>query len=222
MKKLFDGKVYEILPKNDGIIFSYQKAVVDEGEIVWFKMLSLENSTLTDVGKNIYWNVKFGSNYAVAVETSKNFVSTKAILLPNGRLFLCSENGQAFVIDTDGMINIAGELKYRDAVPTDIAYYKNSIWASFADSNVLMRFNINTMHAELRIGGKNSPFNCPESIFIDGQTAYICNGGSKNIVKVDLENYSVDEHYNFEESVHSYVRSGNFEFVLLDSGIYVI
>ncbi len=222
MKKIFDGKIYEILPKTDGIIFPYQKAVVDEGDIVWYKMLSLENSNMTDVSKNIYWNLKFGSNYAVAVNTCKNFVSTKSVLLPNGKLFLCCDNGQSFIIDTDGMLNIAGELKYRDCAPTDIAFYKNSIWASFADTNILMRFNINTMHAELRIGGKNSPFDRPESIFIEGQTAFVCNAGSNSIVKVDLESYSVEELYTFEETVHSYVKSGNFEFVLLESGLYVI
>lgn len=85
-----------------------------------------------------------------------------------------------------------------------------------------MRFNINTMHAELRIGGKNSPFNRPENIFIDGNFAYVSNGDSKNIVKVDLENYSVEEYLNFEEPVRAYVKSENFEFALLDSGLYVI
>lgn len=222
MKKIFDGKIYEILPKTDGIIFSYQKAVVDDGEVVWFKMLSVENSTMTDVGKNIYWNLKFGSNYPAAVKVCENFVSVKSLILPNGRLLLCCENGQVFIIDADGMINIAGELKYRDQAPTDIAFYKNSVWASFADTNVLMRFNINTMRAELRIGGKSSPFDCPKNIFIEDRIAFVCNGGTNNIVKVDLENYSVEEHLRFEEPVHAYVKSGNYEFVLLDSGLYVM
>ena len=31
MKKIFEGKIYEVLPKSDGIVFPYQKAVVDEG-----------------------------------------------------------------------------------------------------------------------------------------------------------------------------------------------
>ena len=90
MKKIFEGKIYEVLPKSDGIVFPYQKAVVDEGDIVWYKMLSIENSNMTDISKNIYWNLKFGSNYAVAVNTAKNFVETKALLLPNGRLLATS------------------------------------------------------------------------------------------------------------------------------------
>lgn len=85
-----------------------------------------------------------------------------------------------------------------------------------------MRFNLNTMHAELRIGGKNSPFDSPENIFIDGEWAYVSNAGSNKIVKVNLEDYSVEDYYGFEEPVKCYVKSGNFEFVLLDSGLYVI
>lgn len=222
MKKIFDGKIYEMLPKSDGIIFPYQKAVVEQGDIVWYKMLSIENSNLTDVSESIYTSMKFGSNYNVAVNLCKNFVSEKAIILPDGRLLLCNINGQVFIIDTDGMINISGELKYRDSAPSSIAFYKNSIWASFRENNVLIRFNINTMRNELRIGGKTSPFNLPENIFIDGDSAYVCNSGSNKIIKVNLESYSVEDYYTFEEPIYAYTKSGNFEFALLDSGLYIM
>ena len=222
MKQIFDGKVYEVLPKSDGLIFPYQKAVVDEGDIVWYKMLSFENSLLSDVSETIYWNMKFGSNYPVAVKLCKNFVAEKALILPDGRTLICNENGQVFIIDTDGMINISGEIRYRDAAPSGIAFYNNRIWASFKEHNVLIRFNINTMRAELRIGGKTSPFEHPENIFIDGEWAYVCNKGSNKIIKVNLESYSVDDYYSFEEPIYAYIKSGSYEFVLLESGLYVI
>lgn len=222
MKKIFDGKIYEILPKYDGIIFPYQKAVIDEGDIVWYKMLLFENSLLTDVGQAIYLNMKFGSNYNAAVKVCKNFVTEKALILPDGRTLLCDEEGRVFIIDTDGTINVSGEIKYREASPLDIAFYKNSIWACFAESNVLIRFNINTMRAELRIGGKTSPFERPEKLFIDGEWAYVCNGVTNKIVKVNLENYFVDDYYSFEEPLYAYAKSGSYEFVLLESGLYVI
>ena len=222
MKKIFDGKIYEVLPKSDGIIFPYQKAVIDQGDVVWYKMLSIENSSLTDVSENIYLNVKFGGNYNIATSVCKNFVAEKSIVLPDGRTLLCNANGQVFIIDNDGMINISGEIKYRDEAPTAIAYYKNSIWASFSENNVLIRFNIATMRNELRIGGRTSPFVSPQDIFISGEFAYVCNRGANNIIKVNLENYSVEEYYTFEEPVLRYIKSGNFEFVQLDSGLYVI
>lgn len=222
MKKIFDGKIYEILPKTDGIIFPYQKAVIEQGDVVWYKMLSIENSTLTDVSENIYMNIKFGSNYNVAAGVCKNFVAEKSIVLPDGRTLICNPNGQVFIIDADGMINISGEIKYRDEAPSAVCYYKNSIWASFHENNVLIRFNIATMRAELRIGGKTSPFSSPNDIFVDGEYAYVCNGGANNLIKVNLESYSVEEHYTFDEPILNYVKSGNFEFVLLESGLYVI
>lgn len=222
MKKIFDGKIYEVLPKSDGIIFPYQKAVIDQGDVVWYKMLSIENSSLTDVSENIYLNIKFGSNYNIATSICKNFVAEKALVLPDGRTLLCNTNGQVFIIDNEGMINISGEIKYRDETPTAIAYYKNSIWASFSENNVLIRFNITTMRNELRIGGRTSPFVSPQDIFISGECAYVCNSAANNIIKVNLENYSVEEYYTFEEPVLKYVKSGNFEFVQLDSGLYVI
>ncbi len=222
MKKIFDGKIYEILPKAYGIIFPYQKAVVDEGDIVWYKMLSFENSLMSDVSETVFWNTKFGSNYAIALKLCNNFVALKSIILPNGRLFLCDHNGQTYIVDTDGLINIAGELKYRDEAPSSIAFYKNNIWACFSNTNVLIRFNVNTLRAELRIGGKNSPFCAPNDIFIEDNTAFICNGGSNNVVAVNLDDYTVEECYSFEEHVHSYIKSDNFEFVLLDSGLYLI
>lgn len=222
MKKIFDGKIYEILPKSDGIIFPYQKAVIEQGDVVWYKMLSIENSSLTDVSENIYLNVKFGSNYSIATSVCKNFVAEKALVLPDGRILLCNVNGQVFIIDNDGMINISGEIKYRDETPSAIAYYKNCIWASFRENNVLIRFNIATMRNELRIGGKTSPFSAPEDIFIDGEYAYVSNGKANNVIKVNLESYSVDELYTFEEPVLKYIKSGNFEFIQLDSGLYVI
>lgn len=222
MKKIFDGKVYEILPKSDGIIFPYQKAVVEEGDIVWYKMLSIENSSLTDVSETIYMNMKFGNKYGIAVNVCKNFVAEKALILPDGRLLLCNMNGQVFIIDNDGMLNISGELRYRDTAPSDIAFYKNSVWASFRDNNVLIRFNLNTMRSELRIGGKTSPFDAPENIFVEGEWAYVCNSGSNKVIKVNLESYAVEEHLAFEEPVYAYTKSGKYEFVLLESGLYVI
>lgn len=223
MKKIiFSGKVYELLPKTDGIIFAYQKALINSGDVVWFKMLSFENAAGTDVSKNIYRKVKFGTHYDTASKAFENFVSVKSVLLPNNRLFLCDEDGQAFIIDSNGDFNTAGEMKYRDKAPSGIAFFQNCLWAVFAADNVIMRFNINTMRAELRIGGKNSPFDKPQGIFINGDDAFISNGGSNNILKVNLKNYTVDEYRSFDEPVHSFVRSGNYEFAVLDSGLYII
>ena len=43
MKKIFSGRVFDVLPLSDGIIFSYCKDVIDENTIVSYKMISFEN-----------------------------------------------------------------------------------------------------------------------------------------------------------------------------------
>jgi hypothetical protein len=78
------------------------------------------------------------------------------------------------------------------------------------------------MREELRIGGTNSPFDKPTDIFIDDDTAFISNSGSNKIIKVNLNSYSVREYKEFSEAVYAYRKVKDREFVLLESGIYVL
>ena len=53
MKKIFSGKVFDVLPLSDGIIFSYCKDVIDENTIVSYKMISFETGILP-MSRGIY------------------------------------------------------------------------------------------------------------------------------------------------------------------------
>lgn len=222
MKQVFAGEVYEMLPMSDGIVFSYCRGVEDNMVTVGFKMLSFDTGALVDVAKNIYLVTKFGNNYRTAVKVCENYITSKAVVLPNDKLFLISAEGQAYLTDILGGIDWTGEIRYRDNPPSDIAFYKNSLWASFAKENALVRFNLNTMREELKIGGKRSPFSEPRDIFAQEKGTIISNAESKKLVKIDLDSYTVEDYREFEETVHSYLSVDRFEFVLLDSGIYLI
>ena len=78
------------------------------------------------------------------------------------------------------------------------------------------------MREELRICGNKSPFNKPVSLFIEGDSVMISNKGSKKLISVDLNSYSVFEYEQFEEPVHQYVKAGDNRFAVLDSGLYLI
>ena len=222
MQKLFDGEVYDIIPKSDGIVFSYCKGVVDEKVVIGFQMISTENGTITDVANNIYLLAKYGPDYNIAVSLCDNFVTSKALLMPSGRLFVYTAEGEAHFIEGDGTVSLSGELKYRDHAPSDIALYKNAVWGCFAQNNVLIRFNPTTMREELRIGGVRSPFASPRSIFVRDNIATVCNADSNKLTRVNLDSYTVEDYHEFTETVHGYVSVGKYEFVLLDSGLYVI
>ncbi len=220
MQQIFKGTVYDIIQKPDGLVFSYLEDVIDDNILIKFKMLDSKSGIITDIAKNVYLIAKFGSNYRPAVDLCDNFVSVKAINLPSGKLFLCEKNGNCFLLDGDGSILWNGVILYRENPPSDIAICENSVWASFASENVLLRFNIASMREELRIGGSKSPFSQPKGLFIDGNTAIVSNSGSNSLTKVNLNTYEVSEYYTFEQSVKDYKKTGTYEYVLLQDGIY--
>lgn len=222
MEKLFSGKVYEVLPLSNGIIFSYCKSELDIGDYVEYKMISFDNRRITSVAKNIYLLSKFGNNSKEIKKYCNNFIETKAILLPSGKVFLLGIDGTAQLIDNDGTPVWQGSLSYRAYSPSDIVLHNNALWASYSECNALLRYNLNTMREELRIGGNKSPFDKPVSLFVAGDCVTVCNLGSQKLVQVNLNTYSVLEYQTFEEPVYQYVQSGDYRFAVLQSGLYLI
>lgn len=220
MEQLFSGEVYDIIPQANGLVFSHLKEAIEDRVIINYKMISFDTGRMTDIAANIYQLSKFGSNYRSAVALCKNFIKAKALVLPSGRVLLTEENGAAALFDDDGSVAWQGDMLYRGGAPADIAAHKSSIWASFPQSNVLLRFNPATMREELRIGGIRSPFNKPYDIFIDGDCATVSNIGSNKLVRVDLGSYAVSDYKEFSEPVYSYAHIQKYEFVLLESGLY--
>ncbi len=222
MQKIFDGEIFEVLPLSNGIIFSYCKDTVDSNIIVAYKMISFENGRFSDVAKNIYLVTKFGNNYKAVASQCDNYITVKSILLPNGKVFLMQSDGTAKLLDTDATPIWTGSLVYRSCCPTDIILHNNALWVSYADCNVLVRFNLSTMREELRIGGTKSPFSKPRDLFLEGDNAIVSNQGSKKLVNINLKEYTVDDLEEFEEPLYQYVQVAENRFVVLQSGLYLI
>ena len=222
MKQVFFGEIYEALPLSNGIIFSYCKEILDEGVVVSYKMISFETGRFTDVAKNIYLLTKFGNNYKAVLELVGNYITVKSILLPGSKLFLMNEDGFAQLLDSDITPLWTGYLAYRGDAPSDIVLHDNALWAVYSQSNVLLKYNLATMKEELRIGGGVSPFNKPQSLFVEGNKIMVSNSGSNNLIEIDLNSYSVFEFEKFAESVFQYIKVGDYRFAVLASGIYLI
>ncbi|MBQ3817432.1 MAG: hypothetical protein II802_04100 [Clostridia bacterium] len=221
MKQIFAGEVYEILPTANGFVFAYCKEKKDDNVTVAFKMLTFDGQ-FTDVAKNIYLLSKFGNNYKAVSSNCKNFITVKSLLLPNGKVFLLEDDGSACLLDVDASLLWSGELTYRNNAPSDIKIHHRSLWACYKESDVLLKFSLNTMREELRIGGKSSPFKEPRDIFIDGDNAIISNSGSNKLIQFNLKSYNFFEVESFEESVWQYIKVNDYRIVVLKSGIYLI
>ncbi len=219
MERIFAGEVYDIVPQPNGLVFSYCKEAGETQVTVGYKMLSFDNNRLTDVAKNIYQLSKFGSNYRSVSALCNNYITSRALLLPSGKVFLVEDDGSSTLFDTDGSPIYHGNVLYRGNIPADIAVFKNTIWACYPKANVLLRFNLNTMREELRIGGSRSPFSKPTDIFIDGDEAVISSAAANKLIRVELNSYEVSDYMEFTEPVYGYVKISNREFVLMETGI---
>ena len=99
MEQLFQGKVYEILPAQDGIIFSYLSKEYEDGKAdISYKMISFDTRRITDVAKNIYMINKFGNSYKAVEKFCQNYVTVKSIVLPGSRVFVLHDDGTAQLI----------------------------------------------------------------------------------------------------------------------------
>lgn len=223
MQKLFEGNIYDMKPLENGLVYVYYNRD-ENGELQGaYNMISFDTGRMSPVTKSNYLLAKFGLRYRTYKKKAKNVFESKVLHLPEDRIFILDSDGEATVLDIDGSILWNSSLLYKDTCPTDIAIYNDSLWACFKKFNSLIRFNLNTMHEELRIGGgEESPFKSPVQISVAQDGLIICNQGSNSIIKLDPTDYSLTEMYSFRESVHGYLKVQDKEFVALSSGLYYI
>lgn len=223
MERIFDGKVYEILPTSNGVIFSYFNGENTDGTVdVSYKMISFENRRMTDIAKNVYMITKFGNGYKAVEKLCENYITVKALVLPGGRVFLLLADGTAHLVDADGEPLWTGSLVYKNMAPTNIILFGEGLWACYPDGNLLLRYSLVNMKYELRVGGNDSVFQGPFDLFEEDDLIVICNKNSKQIQRFNPENYDVLDYETFEEELYQYANVGGNRFVILESGLYVI
>ncbi len=223
MEQLFAGRVYEILPTSNGIIFSYLNKENEDGTVeVSYKMISFENRRITDVAKNVYMISKFGNGYKAVEKLCENYITVKSLILPGGKVFILLEDGTAQLVDSDGEPLWTGSLVYRNMVPSDIILFGEGLWCCYPEGNLLLKYSLVNMKYELRIGGNNSPFEGPCDLFEEDNTLIVCNKNSKKLQSFNPQDYSILEYETFEEELLQYVNVSGYRFIVLESGLYVI
>lgn len=221
MKKIFSEEAMQMYATADGLAVVYRCSEENGKICIGFRRIVFKTGQLKNVPKSFYLLSKFGEHYRNIESVSQNYLTCQAMEIGQDML-LVETDGSAKRIDESGEIIWQGDLKYRNAPPKSIGLSNRSFWASYPEDNSLIRFNLKTMREELKLGGPRSAFSQPEGIWIDGDEMMVCNAGSGKLWKVNLSSYAVTEYASFNEPVHRYLRHGTYEFVLLDSGIYLL
>ena len=225
MKPVFEGEIINVLCVDNGLIIAYicERDEEEKTVSVAYKMVAFDSGKVTNVPKSLYELSKFGPNYAAVSEKVKNHITCQAVILPNGKVFTLDTDGDANLLDADGEPVWTGKIEYRGAAPSGIAVSNRSVWTCFKEKSALMRMNLITMREELRIGGgSTSPFTNPVHLFIEDDDIYVCNAGSNEILKVNLNSYVTEVYKTFESRPRQFIKNGGYEFAVLDTGIYLL
>lgn len=223
MRKIFGSDAIHMLPLPNGFIIAVKQDERSGHFVVSYKMATLDTDALNAVTRNVYLVAKFGNNFKRFESTFKDYLNCKTILLPDGRVFSAYPDGRAAIYSPEVKLEWEGLLKYREYGPADVALSGDCIWASFPESNTLIRYNLHSMREELRIGDTDgSAFSYPYGIWIQGDKMLVCNADSNRIIEVNLNTFAAFDYAQFDEPVRQYIKVDKTEIVQLDSGIYTL
>ncbi len=223
MEKIYDSSALGIVPMSDGMVIAYCQDKNDDQMTVAFKMVSFETGIITNVTSEFFSIAKYGIKYQSYLLGMENPVTGKIVYLPNGNILIADDKGETRIINEDMSIVWSGTLTHRGNPMTAAAVDGNSLWCSYKDSGIIMRYNLRNMRDELRLGGGRNPvILAPKGIFIEDGCMRVCDTDSCKIFEICLSSYSMSVYREFDEPVHQYIKIRSYEFVLLDSGIYML
>ncbi len=211
-----------LLALPSGFVFAYPFEISTDTMKVGYKMVSFDTGKISNVTGTIYTLTKFGPEYRTFKGKIKNFITCLSAVFDDGRVFVLEKDGSAQLFDQFGETVWDGKLAYQGLVASAIAASGETLWAAYSEKNTIVKYNINSMREELRIGGSSSPFSAPCSIFPAGSKLFVCNEGSRDIWKIDTTDYSTEMYYKFEEKIIDYKFIDKYEIVCLESGIYLL
>lgn len=223
MTKVISVKLIDVISFSKGLIFVRKEALEDSSFKVSFFSYELDTKKIAPVTKSVYLLNKFGSSFSQIAQQLGDYVSCSAGKLPDGNAVVLYATGEMGVFDPEGELFWTGDLFYRDAPARDLAIENKHIWCTVPEHNCIIRYSTLVNKIVMRIGGDDSgTFQNPTGISAFDNQLFICNQGSKLINTINLEDFSVRQFRRFDEPVHKYMRVGDDEFVLLDSGVYML
>ncbi len=224
MRKIIDNSVIDIVPFTYGFVYA-KKETDDSGNLrAAFYCYNAQTKKVEAVKRTGYLLTKFGENFEKISEAVGNFIFCDVVKLPvGGQSVVLSPDSKMFFFEPDGTLLWNEELCYRTSPVKGLAADDDCVWCVVPEKNSIMRFSPEAKKVYIRIGGnESSTFDDPVSVSKMGNLLFVCCGEAKKIRKIDLQTYSVKDYKVFDEPVNKYFRVLGKEYVLLDSGFYML
>ncbi len=223
MIKVYEENAVEIVSAPEGFVIVSQEENLEDKAVVSFKFYSLRTHKLINVTRDVYLRAKFGENYQKIHDVLDDYVNYSVATLNDGRTVCVYPDSKAVMFSETGETVWSGEFKYKDHTPTGITFDGRNIWVAFGMADTILRYNMTSMRWDLRIGSMNDQaFSGPEGLLSIGSNLIVCNSASKCIEGVDIDKYSIEQLYTFDEPVYQVIKSEQDTVVLLESGVYIL
>ena len=223
MLRIVSEEIMDLIAFPSGILFVVKEVLTNDSVKVSFYSFDIETKSIVTVTKNAYLLSKFGPSFAPIAKQLGDYVSCDTAKMWNGQIFVIYSTGEIGLFDEHGGLLRTGDLIYRDAPARDVTTDNNYIWSVVPAGNLIVKYSLLQNRVVMRIGGDASDtFPNPVSIEEYDGYLYVCCRDSRKIKRVKLSDFSVDEYKEFDEPVFKYLRAGDCEFVVLESGVYML
>lgn len=226
MKQIFNGNAVTIAPSNRGFVFTEVQTTEENGKdksIICFNQYNFDTGVSTPITKGAYLNSIFLNHSDFLREEIGDYINIITVFTPKFGIIMISPNGMARVYDYNCRFKWKGSLKYKGYAPADAVVYGDELWCSYPDSNTLIRYNVNSMRQEFKIGsGASAELEEPYGLFVAENSLVITSQNSGLIQSLTLDNFTQETMHNLSEPAKKYIKVDSNEIVLTNSGIYRI
>ena len=223
MENVFSGEILNITPFKKGFVFAAKGQSADGRLVANFYGYDAVNDKFTHIKKNVFLKVKFGFEYEEIAETLGDYVSCDVGVLNDNKIMAVFPNGEYYIFNTDGSVNVSSLLTYHGSPVCDIAVDSSYVWCAVPGENAIIKYSPREGRILLRIGGgETTAFERPCAVNLIGNTLYICNQASKKVRTLNIATNSVRDYRVFKEKVYKYINVASREFVWLQSVLYLL
>ena len=223
MLKIVSLDIVDLISFPSGILFVIKENLDDASVKVSFYSFDVATKSIATVTKNAYLLSKFGPSFAPIAKQLGDYVSCDTAKLWNGQTFIIYSTGEMGIFDEQGALVRTDDLLYKNAPARDVTVDNNYIWSVVPTKNLIIKYSLLQNRVVMRIGGDSADtFSNPVSIEEYDGYLYVCCRDTCKIKRVKLSDFSVDEYKEFDEPVFKYLRVANNEFVVLESGVYML
>jgi len=220
VKRLYGNGVIEIIPVDDGFVFSMQQSAYDDKIVVAYKLYSFDTEACAPIKKSVYVGAKFGAEIDLLKIGIKNHIQSLCVKLPKRQTLIIDEEGTAFVVSENGEQVKSAEFIYNEQAATSVVVYDDAIWCGY-NCGAIAKYNIDTLKEDIRISsGPKINFAGLGSLYSTKDRLLACGGDAHKIYSINTEDFEVEEMLKLEEPPLAYTMVNDCELVLLNSGIY--